>query len=68
MAPLGGGTRHHQPDHRPPHRQLAEDNLGATAVVLTDEDRARLDEVSPPGRAIVPYYQADWGPHRYARF
>ena len=45
-----------------------EDNLGATAVVLTDEDRARLDEVSPPGRAIVPYYQADWGPHRYARF
>ncbi len=45
-----------------------EDNIGAASVTLTDADRARLDEVSPPGRAIVPYYQADWGPHQYARF
>lgn len=42
-----------------------EDNLGAVDVVLTDEDRRRLDEVSPPGRAIVPYYEADFGPHKY---
>jgi hypothetical protein len=24
-----------------------------------------LDAVTPPGRAIVPYYEADFGPHRF---
>ncbi len=33
-----------------------EESLGALEVVLTDPDRARLDEVSPPEQAIVPYY------------
>ena len=33
-----------------------EDNLGAIDVEITDDDRARLDEVSEPERAIVPYY------------
>ncbi|MBE3582763.1 MAG: aldo/keto reductase [Limnochordaceae bacterium] len=42
-----------------------EDNLGATQVTITDEDRARLNRVSPPGRAIVPYYEADFGPHQF---
>jgi aryl-alcohol dehydrogenase-like predicted oxidoreductase len=42
-----------------------EDNLGATAVEITEEDRERLDEVAPPGRATVPYYEADFGPHRF---
>jgi len=42
-----------------------EENLGALDVTITDEDRQRLDEVSPPGRAIVPYYEADFGPHLY---
>ncbi|HHX44028.1 MAG TPA: aldo/keto reductase [Chloroflexi bacterium] len=42
-----------------------EDNLGAIEVVITDEDRRRFDEVAPPGRAIAPYYEADFGPHRY---
>ncbi|MBE3576098.1 MAG: aldo/keto reductase [Limnochordales bacterium] len=42
-----------------------EDNLGALQVTITDEDRARLDQVAPPGRAIVPYYQADFGPHKF---
>jgi aryl-alcohol dehydrogenase-like predicted oxidoreductase len=42
-----------------------EDCLGAVHVQLTAEDRARLDEVAPPGRAIVPYYEADFGPHRF---
>ena len=42
-----------------------EDNLGATAVEITEEDRERLDEVAPPGRATVPYYDADFGPHRF---
>jgi aryl-alcohol dehydrogenase-like predicted oxidoreductase len=42
-----------------------EDNLGAAGVEVTDEDRARIDEVAPPGRAIAPYYDADFGPHRF---
>ncbi|MGE5481353.1 MAG: aldo/keto reductase [Bacteroidota bacterium] len=42
-----------------------EDNLGALQVTITDEDRASLDKVAPPGRAIVPYYQADFGPHKF---
>jgi hypothetical protein len=25
----------------------------------------RLDAVAPPGRVIVPYYEADFGPHRF---
>lgn len=40
-----------------------EDNLGALAVEVTDEDRAAIDEVSPPGSVIQPYYEASFGPH-----
>ena len=43
-----------------------EDNLGAIDVTVTDEDRARLDEVARPGLAVLPnYYNADFGPHRF---
>ena len=42
-----------------------EDNLGAVDVKVTDEDRVRIDALAPPGREIVPYYEADFGPHRY---
>ncbi|BAS26445.1 aldo/keto reductase [Limnochorda pilosa] len=42
-----------------------EDNLGALEVELTSEDRARLDAVAAPGRAVVPYYEADFGPHTF---
>ncbi|MBN1287830.1 MAG: aldo/keto reductase [Anaerolineae bacterium] len=45
-----------------------EDNLGALAVAITDEDRARLDEVAPPEQAIVPYYTGkliDFSPPLY---
>jgi aryl-alcohol dehydrogenase-like predicted oxidoreductase len=47
-----------------------EDNLGALDVEITDEDQKRVDEIVPPGRAVVPYYQAgrldiDFGPHLY---
>jgi aryl-alcohol dehydrogenase-like predicted oxidoreductase len=42
-----------------------EDNLGALAVEVTDEDRARIDELAPPGRMITPFYEADFGPHQY---
>jgi aryl-alcohol dehydrogenase-like predicted oxidoreductase len=45
-----------------------EDNLGAVNVEITDEDRARLDEVSPPEEAIVSYYNGrmmDFAPAQY---
>ena len=42
-----------------------EDNLGAVEVSLDENDRERLDAVAPPGRATVPYYEADFGPHRF---
>jgi hypothetical protein len=42
-----------------------EDCLGAVHVRLTAEDRKRLDAVASPGQAIVPYYEADFGPHRF---
>lgn len=42
-----------------------EDNLGAAAVQVADGDRQRLDIVAPPGRAVAPYYEADFGPHPY---
>jgi aryl-alcohol dehydrogenase-like predicted oxidoreductase len=46
-----------------------EDNLGAAEVVVSDEERAQIDQVAPPGRVTVPYYGADgfawttFGPH-----
>ncbi|RMH09195.1 MAG: aldo/keto reductase [Nitrospirae bacterium] len=42
-----------------------EDNLGALSIQITDDDRKQLDEVAPPGRVIVPYYEANFGPHIY---
>lgn len=42
-----------------------EDNLGAIKVDVTDGDRERLDTVAAPGRATVPYYEADFGPHEF---
>ena len=33
-----------------------EENLGATDVSVTDEDHAALDEVAPPGAAVVPFH------------
>ncbi|MFQ5795607.1 MAG: aldo/keto reductase [Candidatus Bipolaricaulia bacterium] len=41
-----------------------EDNLGALEVTITDEDRANIDELIPPGRMISPFYDADY----YGRF
>ena len=42
-----------------------EDNLGALDVTVTDEDRAAIDKVIPPGQSVSPFYEADFGPHRY---
>ncbi len=40
-----------------------EDNLGAANVKLSESEMNQLNEVSLPGRAVVPYYEADFGPH-----
>lgn len=42
-----------------------QDNLGAGTVEITDEDRERIDAVVAPGRMVSPFYEADFGPHRY---
>lgn len=42
-----------------------EDNLAALDVEVTDEDKARIDEVVPPGRVVSPFYEANFGPHPY---
>lgn len=42
-----------------------EDNLKATEVIITEEDRAKIDELVPPGRVVAPFYEADFGPHQY---
>jgi aryl-alcohol dehydrogenase-like predicted oxidoreductase len=42
-----------------------EDNLDAIGVLLDEHNHERLDAVAPPGRATVPYYDADFGPHEF---
>jgi aryl-alcohol dehydrogenase-like predicted oxidoreductase len=42
-----------------------EDNLGALEVEITEEDRAAVDALVPPGRMVSPFYEADFGPHKY---
>jgi aryl-alcohol dehydrogenase-like predicted oxidoreductase len=42
-----------------------EDNLKALEIRITDEDKAAIDKVTPPGRVASPYYEADFGPHLY---
>ena len=42
-----------------------EDNLGALDVVITEADRAKIDELVPPGRMVSPFYDAEFGPHPY---
>ena len=44
-----------------------DDNLGSLRVSVSDRDGEALDEVAPPGGMIAPYYEADFGPHRFAR-
>ena len=47
-----------------------EDNLGSLSVDLSEEDISSIDAVSPPGRAVSPYFQpdvinTDFGPHLF---
>ncbi|WP_242123856.1 aldo/keto reductase [Sphingobium sp. Sx8-8] len=40
-----------------------EDNLKALEVSITDEDRKAVDRIVPRGGMVVPYYEAEFGPH-----
>lgn len=42
-----------------------EDNLLSTEVTFTEAELAKLDELSPPGSMVSPFYEADFGPHVY---
>ena len=39
-----------------------EDNLKALEAKFTEEDLKQIDEISPPGRMVVPFYEAGFGP------
>ena len=42
-----------------------EDNLGAITVAISADDRAKFDEIVPPGRMVSPFYDANFGPSQY---
>jgi aryl-alcohol dehydrogenase-like predicted oxidoreductase len=44
--------------------QLA-DYLKAREVTVSDDDRARIDVIFPPGTHVSVYYDADFGPHAH---
>ncbi|MHB1295399.1 MAG: aldo/keto reductase [Anaerolineae bacterium] len=49
----------------PRTRAQLDDNLGAAGQALSDEELKRLDAAAPRGNFLVPYYEADFGPHKY---
>lgn len=42
-----------------------DDNLKAFDVILTDEDKKRLDEITTPCDHTGVFYEADFGPHQF---
>jgi len=42
-----------------------EDNLLAAEASLSDDDFAAVDAVIPKGQMVAPFYEADFGPHRF---
>ena len=50
----------------PRTKEQLEDHLGAVDVEVTEADCKRIDEVIPPGRAIVIGYDDDFGPHKFS--
>jgi len=49
----------------PRNMEQLKDNLGAAEVKISDEDRARIDVVSPACRELVSYHDADLSPHQF---
>jgi aryl-alcohol dehydrogenase-like predicted oxidoreductase len=42
-----------------------EDALGSVAVRFTEDELNKVDSLVPPGDAVSPFYEADFGPHLY---
>ena len=42
-----------------------ENYLDAASLALDDEDFQAVDAVIPPGRMVAPFYESDFGPHRF---
>jgi aryl-alcohol dehydrogenase-like predicted oxidoreductase len=42
-----------------------DDNMRALDVEITDDDRKAINRVIRRGEAVAPFYEADFGPHRY---
>lgn len=45
--------------------QQLEDNLGALEVTFSKEELQKIDEMIPEGSTFAPFYEADFGPHKY---
>ncbi len=44
----------------PKTMEQLEDNLKALEIEVTDEDKAKVDELIAPGTSVAEYYSADW--------
>ncbi len=42
-----------------------EDNLGSSEITLDDSDRAAVDALVAPGRAVSFFYESEFGPHHH---
>ncbi len=42
-----------------------EDNMGALAVEITDDERKQIDRFARRGQSVAPFYEAEFGPHPY---
>jgi aryl-alcohol dehydrogenase-like predicted oxidoreductase len=42
-----------------------DDNKAATTVSLNEDDRKRINRIVRRGDHVVPFYEADFGPHQY---
>jgi aryl-alcohol dehydrogenase-like predicted oxidoreductase len=42
-----------------------EDNLGALEVTFSEDELRAINRVARRGDAVAPFYEADFGPHRY---
>ncbi|MDE3095654.1 MAG: aldo/keto reductase [Chloroflexota bacterium] len=42
-----------------------EDNMGALAVEITEDERKQIDRFARRGQSVAPFYEAEFGPHPY---
>ncbi|MHB8515972.1 MAG: aldo/keto reductase [Dehalococcoidia bacterium] len=42
-----------------------EDNMGALAVEIAEDERKQIDRFARRGQSVAPFYEAEFGPHPY---